>query len=64
MFGRQSKTEAAKEILAFTATASPAARARIQAALQNGMSAQQVAKSIRNAEAIARTRRLDDQDRF
>jgi hypothetical protein len=44
---------AAKEILAFTA-ANPAARARIQAALASGMSAKQVARSIRNVQAGAR----------
>lgn len=42
---------ARQEILAFTATASPAARARIQAAIASGMSAKQIAKSIRNAKA-------------
>lgn len=50
MFGMQSKAEAAKEILAFTATASPTSRARIQNALASGQSAQQVAKAIRNAK--------------
>jgi hypothetical protein len=50
MFGRQSKAQAAAEILAFTATTTPAARARIQAALASGMSVQAIAKSIRKVQ--------------
>jgi superfamily II DNA helicase RecQ len=57
MFGTQSKAEAAKEILAFTATANPAARQRIQRALAAGTPVQQVARAIRNAKKNAQAAR-------
>lgn len=49
----QCREAAAKEILAFTATASPAARQKVQIALNSGMSARKVAKMIRNAKILA-----------
>lgn len=57
MFGMQSKAEAAKEILAFTATATPTARQLIQQALTTGTPVRQVAKSIRNAQKNAQAAR-------
>lgn len=51
----QSKEAAAAEILAFTKTASPAARQMVIDALNSGMSARQVAKRIRNAKVRAAT---------
>lgn len=55
MFGMQSKKDAAAEILAFTRTASPATRTKVINALNSGMSARMVAKSIRNAKVQAAT---------
>lgn len=49
----QSREAAAAEILAFTKTASPKSRQMVMDALNNGKSARQVAKIIRNAKVRA-----------